>query len=324
MKTKSEVVEMVRAKIRLRHFAYSTEQAYCGWGARYYDFTLGLPRELTPEAKAERFLSDLAQRLHVAAKTQNQALAAILFLYEHVMGKPLGKIDALRAKQPKQLRCAPSLDQIRAFRAAVRDTPNTPARLLVDLLYGCGLRVCEPLDLRVKDILWGENQLSIRDAKGGKDRRVPIPASVREALRVQVLRARQVWEWDRRNAPRVGVSLPHALAKKYPTAPFAWQWFWVFPSANHCAHPRTNERCRYHLLPDALQRVVKQAATLVGMDGLITPHILRHGYATHLLSAGVDIRTVGELMGHNSIETTAGYVHPQISRAPNPLDLLAA
>lgn len=145
--------------------------------------------------------------------------------------------------------------------------------------------------------------------------RVPIPDSLREALRVQVLRARHVWEWDRRNAPAVGVSLPHALAKKYPTAPFAWQWFWVFPSANHCAHPRTNERCRYHLLPDALQRVVKQAAALVGMDGLITPH---------LLGAGVDIRTVGELMGHNSIETTAGYLHPQVSRAPNPLDLLAA
>jgi integron integrase len=324
MKTKNEVLELVRQKIRLKHFACSTEQSYCGWVARYYDFTLKLPRDLAPEAKAEKFLSDLAQRLNVAAKTQNQALAAILFLYEHVLGKPLGKIDALRAKQPKPQRQAPSREQVRAFRAAVKDTPNTPARLLVDLLYGCGLRVSEPLDLRVKDILWGENQLSIRDAKGGKDRRVPIPEMLKAALKIQVQRAQQVWEWDRRNAPAVGVPLPNALAKKYPSAQTAWQWFYVFPAAGHCPHPRTGETVRYHLLPDALQRAVRQAATLVGLDGLITPHVLRHGYATHLLGAGVDIRTVGELMGHSSIETTAGYVHPQVNRAPNPLDLLAA
>lgn len=324
MKTKSEVVEMVRSKIRLRHFAYSTEQSYCGWVARYYDFALTLPRELTPEAKAERFLSHLAQRLNVAAKTQNQALAACLFLYEHVLGKPLGKIDALRAKQPKQMRQAPSRDQVRVFRAAVRDTPNTPARLLVDMLYGCGLRVSEPIDLRIKDVLLGENQLAIRDAKGAKDRRVPIPLSIRDSLQVQILRARQVWEWDRRNAPKVGVSLPHALAKKYPSAPTAWQWFWVFPASGHCRHPRTDETVRYHLLPDALQRAVKQAAQIVGLDGLITPHVLRHGYATHMIASGVDIRTVGELMGHTSIETTAGYVHPNVARAINPLDLLAA
>jgi len=187
----------------------------------------------------------------------------------------------------------------------------------VDLLYGCGLRVSEPLELRVKDVLWSENQLVIRGAKGAKDRRVPIPACCAEPLRTQMKFAQQVWESDRKNSPTIGVSLPHQLAKKYPSAPRARQWFWVFPAAHHCAHPRTGATVRYHVLHDLLQRAVHKAACLTGTEGLITPHVLRHAYATH---SREPIEVLRLLMGHVSIETTAGYMHPLVSKATNPLD----
>lgn len=320
MKSKAEVVALVRARIRLLHFALSTEDSYCGWAARYYDFCRGLSAALPPERKAEAFLTHLAQERHVAAKTQNQAFAALLFLYEHVLKRPLADVDALRAKQPVHERVAPSREQIRALRAAVQDTPTAPNRLLVDLLYGCGLRVSEPLDLRIKEVLWSEGatgQLVIRGAKGGKDRRVPIPAVCVQPLRRQIERARSLWESDRAYFKDVGVTLPYQLAVKYPQAPFSWQWFWVFPAANHCTHPRTAERVRYHLLPDTVQRAVHAAARRVGLDGLVTPHVLRHAYATHSRES---IDALRILMGHVSIETTAGYKHPVVETASNPLD----
>ena len=197
------------------HLALSTEDAYCGWAARYYDFCSGISSQLSPEGKAEAFLMDLAVRRRVAARTQNQAFAALLFLYKEVLGKPLANVDGLRAKRLHHKRTSPSRDQIRLFRSAVEDTLTTPARLIVDLLYGCGLRVSEPLELRVKDLLWGEGrhgQLLLRGAKGGKDRRVPIPEACVAPLRLQIERARTVWDLDRENARDVGVPLPFSLA----------------------------------------------------------------------------------------------------------------
>src|SRR5690606_34881994 len=153
---------------------------------------------------------------------QNQALAALLFLYGEVLGKPLGDIHALRAKQPRHERTAPSREQIQALRRVVTDRPGVPARLIVDLLYGCGLRVSEPLELRIKDLLWSEQQLVVRAGKGAKDRRVPLPQGCLEPLRRQCEVARSVWESDRRDHPQIGVSLPHRLDKKYPGAARAW------------------------------------------------------------------------------------------------------
>lgn len=320
MKSRSEVVSLVRAKIRMLHFALSTEDAYCGWVARYYDFCTALSRTLTPEQKTEAFLVDLALRKRVAARTQNQAFAAVLFLYKNVLNKPLGNVEALRAKRPHHERIAPSRDQIRLFRSAIEDTNATPARLIVDLLYGCGLRVSEPLELRIKDILWGEGphgQLLLRGAKGGKDRRVPIPRCCAQPLRVQIERARTTWDWDRSNAASVGVTLPFLLGKKYPKAPFLWQWFWVFPAENHCKDPRTGTRVRYHILVDCVQRSVQRATAKVGLDGLITPHVLRHAYATHSRES---IDSLRQLLGHSSLETTATYLHPVVDKAGNPLD----
>jgi integron integrase len=317
MKSKAEVVEMVREKVRLKHYALSTEDAYCNWVGRYYDYCRTLRGKLSHEEKAGAFLTYLAVKCRVAAKTQNQALSAILFLYKDVLSEPLGDIDALRAKRPINERQAPSRDQIRAFRSFVVDSEYTPARLLVDLLYGCGLRVSEPLELRVKDVLWEKRQLLVRAAKGGKDRHVPIPSACVIPLREQIARARAVWESDRAKAPDVGVPLPFQLKKKYPSAAYAWQWFWIFPAPGHCDDPRSGERVRYHLLYDSLQRAVHEASVKAGLDGMISPHILRHAFATHSRES---IEALRELMGHVSIETTSGYRHPVVDAATNPLD----
>ena len=199
MKSRSDVLDLVRNRIRLLHYAYSTEDVYCHWIGRYYDFCLKLPKNLSPERKTEAFLTHMAVRLNVAAKTQNQAFASVLFLYKEVLGKPLGDVRPLRAKRPVHERVSPSREQIRLLREAVEDTETTPARLLVDLIYGCGLRVSEPVELRIKDLLWVEGangHLVIRGAKGGKDRRVPLPKSCVQPLKAQVDEARKVWEKD--------------------------------------------------------------------------------------------------------------------------------
>jgi integrase len=320
MKSRSDVISLVRSKIRLMHLAYSTEDIYCGWIARYYDFCRGIGGELTHEQKAEAFLTDLAVRKNVAARTQNQAFSAMLFLYKEVLEEPLGKVDALRAKRAYHERTSPSREQILLFREAIEDTESTPVRLLVDLLYGCGLRVSEPLDLRVKDVLWSEGpngQLLLRGAKGGKDRRVPLPRSCVAPLRRQIERSKALWDGDRANAPDVGVTLPFALERKYPQAPFHWQWFWVFPAQNHCVDPRGGRRVRFHLLVDCIQRGVQRAATKVGLGGFVTPHVLRHAYATHSRESMDSLR---QLLGHSSLETTATYLHPVVDHAGNPLD----
>ncbi len=320
MKTRSEVISLVRSKVRLMHLAYSTEDIYCGWIARYYDFCKEVPGDLEPERKAEAFLTDLAVRKRLAARTQNQAFAALLFLYRDVLEKPLGNVESLRAKRPHFERVSPSREQVRRLRAEMLDTVSTPARLLVDLLYGCGLRVSEPLELRVKDLLWSEGangQLLLRGAKGGKDRRVPIPKSCAAALREQVEKARSMWAWDRAHAPDVGVTLPFALERKYPKTPFLWQWFWVFPAQGHCTDPRSGTRVRFHILVDCIERAVRRAAVKAELEGLITPHVLRHAYATHSRES---IDSLRQLLGHSSLETTATYLHPVVDRAGNPLD----
>lgn len=320
MKSRREVLDQVGRKIRLLHYSLSTEDTYCHWIGRYYDFCLTQPVGLPAERKTEAFLTDLASRQGVAARTQSQAFAAVLFLYKDVLENPLGDVRALRAKRPSRERVSPSRDQVRQLRQALEDTPTTPTRLLVDLLYGCGLRVSEPVELRMRDVLWEEGangQLIIRGAKGGKDRRVPIPVSCVSQLRLQMEHARAVWNLDRLNHPKVGVTLPGLLAKKYPTAPFLLQWFWIFPAEKHCDDPRTGVRVRYHVLSECIQRAVQRAARKVGLEGAVTPHVLRHAYATHSRES---LDALRRLLGHSSIETTAGYLHPVIDKASNPLD----
>lgn len=319
--TLEQTIQAMRDKIRLRHLAWSTEESYVGWVRRYCLHGRKLPKEMPAEKKAESFLTDLAKRLQVAARTQNQALAAILFLYRYVLDRPLGNVNALRARKYYNERVAPSREQVRQLREEVLLSGGPLYRLIIDLLYGCGLRVSEPLELRLKDIDWEQGQLVIRAAKGNKDRRVPLPRSCLEPLRAQVKRAEAVWKEDQGRRPRVGVPMPHALGRKYPGASVSWAWFWVFPASGLCKDPRSGETVRYHLLHDQVQRAVRVAAIRLGLEGILMPHALRHAYATHSKES---IETLRTLMGHVSIETTAGYRHPEVERATNPLDELLA
>ncbi|HTJ77704.1 MAG TPA: integron integrase [Rariglobus sp.] len=320
MQTKDEVLAVVSNKVRVRGFALRTEEAYRYWIGRYYDFVLCLPKALTSEQRAEAFITHLAVKEDVAASTQNQAFAALLFLYKDVKGQPLKEVNALRAKRPEYVREAPSRDEVKRLLGALVDTPLVPAGLLARLLYGCGLRVCEPLDLRIKDVKLADSLLHLRGAKGMKDRMVPIPCSLIEPLRKQIERARKVWEWDHDHLPVVGVSLPHQLAKKYPNAPYDWGWFWVFPSGNYCEHPRVpGLTVRWRLHEAALQRTVSDARRRAGIATRITPHVLRHGYATHSTE---DPRTIQQVMGHAQLETTMGYIHRTVATARSPLETL--
>jgi len=322
MATREQVLQKVVEAVRVRHFSLRTEEAYCHWIGRFYDVAQRLPRNLPSEEKVRRFITDLAVRLDVAASTQNQAFAAVMFLYNAVLQKPLGNVDALRARRPAWIREAPSRDAVRQLLAALRDTPQVPARLLASLLYGCGLRVQEPLELRVKDVRLSESLIIIRNAKGGQDRAVRLPCAVMVPLRAQIERARKVWQWDREHSPAVGVSLPNRLAQKYPRAPYDWGWFWVFPAPNHCEHPRVPGLIvRWRLHEASLQRAVSQARERAGIATRITPHVLRHGFATH---SPDDPRTIQAVMGHKQLETTMGYIHREALRAQNPLDTLEA
>ena len=301
--------------MRLKHLAWSTEQSYLAWLARYMRF-LGQMRAvgsaMTSEQKVETFLSELA-RQDVSASTQNQAFNALVMFYRDVAGTPLARIDALRANKPVTLREAPDRDEVRALLAAVKDVHGYPTRLITHLIYGCGLRVTEPCNLRVKDVELNSGRLLICAAKGAKDRVVPIPCSLHAGLRDALEAARVVWKQDVRNG--LPVQLPNLLAKKYPQSRFAWKWAWVFPQKSPCKHPRTGELVRYRLHEAHVQTAIRKAS-----GGNIKPHELRHAYATHCLNQGQNPRAIQQAMGHKSLETTMGYLHAEALRVRSPLE----
>jgi len=309
-------VEQARNVIRLQHKSISTEGTYCGWLWRYFRYCFKMPKEMTSAKKFEAFLTMLARDQDVAASTQNQAFNAIKFFYEQVEKKDIGNIDALRATRPKHIRHAPSVNQTHALLAEVKDAGGYPTNLICRLLYGCGLRVSEPLNLRIKDIQFDDLQLFILGAKAGKDRVVRLPLSLIPEIQQQITVARAIWEQDRRN--QVPLEVPHQLARKYPETRFDWQWAWLFPAHHPCKHPRTGEIVRYRMHEASVQRAVKTARKKVGI--FVTPHNLRHAYGTHSLDGGVNIIALRDAMGHEQIETTAGYCHANALSVPSPLD----
>lgn len=315
----AQLIERTVAVLRRQHKALATEDAYCGWLRRYFRFITKLPRDWPRERKAEAFLTDLAQVGNVSASTQNSAFHAIIYFYKDVIGEPLQKVDSLRATRPSQLRHAPSVQDTAELLRTVRDIGGYPTRLVVRLLYGCGLRVSEPLNLRVKDLVFEESKVFILGAKGRKDRVVALPCSVVEDLREQLVYARTIWQRDR--LARVPLEMPHQLAAKYPEYQFAWPWAWVFPSHQPCRHPRTGQIVRYRMHEANVQRAVKEARRKLGIA--VTPHELRHAYATHSLNRGVNIKALSEAMGHAQIETTSGYCHAEALSVPSPLEVLA-
>lgn len=313
-----QAVRRLREVIRRQYKALATEETYVQWLRRYMAALRQMPAGLPSEQKLERFLTDLAQRHNVAASTQNQAFNAILYFYKEVLGTPLQEVHALRATRPARMRHAPSVQDTRALLQAVRDRAGYPTRFIARLLYGCGLRVSEPLNLRIKDLDLEGGFLVIRGAKGGKDRVVALPLSVRVEMQEQLARAQALWQHDQANG--VPVALPHQLARKYPEYQFAWPWAWLFPAHELCRHPRTGQWVRYRMHEANVQRAIRQARRRLGL--MILPHELRHGYATHCLERGANPRAIQAAMGHSHLETTMGYLHAESLGVHSPLDEL--
>lgn len=278
------------------------------------------PDTLTSEEKLERFLTDLACKRSISASSQNQAFNAVLYFYKDVLGRPLQGVDAMRATRPARMRTAPSVTDTQALLKTIRDVGGHPTNLVANLLYGCGLRVSEPLNLRIKDVDIQRCRLGIRGAKGGKDRVVALPATLVPEIAHQVNVAHATWLRDRQNG--IPVMLPEGLAKKYPEFQFTWKWAWLFPAHSVCRHPRTGLIVRYRMHEANVQRAVKHARRQLGI--CVLPHELRHGYATHCLERGANPRAIQEAMGHASLETTMGYLHAESLSVRSPLEALEA
>lgn len=320
MKTE-QVIKLCDEKMRLQRKAYKTRQSYCGWIRRYCNWMIKTKPVGESTQKMELYLTYLAKNRKVAATTQNQAFNALLFLYRDVRKEKLGNINALRAKTPKVERHAPSVEEITAVLGCLKDRNGFPVRLVFKLLYGCGMRVSEPLNLRIKDIRFDRGEIIIRDAKGGNDRVVSIPPCLVDELRVQVEAARVVWNKDHvNNQPH---QLPNAYARKAPSAAFEWGWAFLFPGHVPVEHPDTGEMVRYHFHQSNVQRAVREACEEAELSTRFTPHNLRHSYATHALDNGSNIHDVKEVLGHKNVETTMIYLHAEIGRVRSPLERIA-
>jgi integron integrase len=273
--------------------------------------------------EVEAFLAHLANERRVSVATHRQALSALLFLYREVLGLKLPWLQELGRPVPKRrIPVVLTRDEVARVLAAM----TGESALLARLLYGTGMRLHEGLSLRVKDVDFARHVIVVREAKGAKDRVVMLPRSLAEPLREQLARSHGTWTTDRA-AGRPGVFLPHALERKYPRADQSWAWFWVFPSPVLSVDPRTGIERRHHLHEKRLQRDLKRAVASVGMARMVSVHTLRHSFATHLLQAGTDIRTVQELLGHSDVSTTMIYTHVlkiAAGTTASPLDALAA
>jgi len=297
--------EVTRERIRTRHLALRTETAYLSWIRRYVAFHgRKHPREMAA-IEVEAFLTHLAVRGRVSASTQNQALQALLFLYRHVLEVDLPWLDNVtRASKPKRLPVVLTRAEVRAVLGELTGT----AWLVASLLYGSGLRLTEALRLRVKDLGFARGELLVRQAKGGKDRVTVLPATVAAPLRLHVDGLRIRFERQRRGG-EPGVTLPGAMAQKYPDYAVQWGWQYVFPSDSLCRDAYTGQLTRHHLHERFMQRAVGSAVRKAGITQPASCHTFRHCFATHLLEAGSDIRTVQELLGHADVSTTMLYTH---------------
>ncbi len=315
------LVDRVRAAMRLRHLSPRTEEAYLQWMRRYFDFHGRQPPATLGAEEVTMFLSDLATRRGVSASTQNQALAALLFLYGEVLGQKLPWLDEIaRAIRPARLPTVLSREEVRA----VLDRMDGVPRLMAALLYGSGLRLMECCRLRVKDVDVARRQIVVREGKGDKDRVTLLPESVTPDLAFHIEGVRGQHLADRASGAGL-VALPAAIARKLPAAAREWPWQWVFPATRIHVDRETGERRRHHLHETVLQGAVRRAVLASAIPKRATCHTFRHSFATHLLEDGYDIRTVQELLGHKDVSTTMIYTHV-LNRGPSgvrsPLDRL--
>jgi integron integrase len=302
---KSPFLNRVREVIRTRHYSIRTEQSYTHWVKRYILFhNKRHPNELG-EAEVAAFLTHLAVMRQVSPSTQNQALNALVFVYRHVLDRPLGDIvGSVRAKRPQRLPVILTKAEVRQLFLHL----DGPHWLPACLLYGSGLRLMECIRLRVKDLDFTRRAITVRGGKGGKDRVVTLPDPCIDPLRQQLAQVSRLHNKDLQDGFGA-VWLPHALARKYPRAATAFGWQYVFPASKRSVDPRSGVTRRHHLDESCLQRAVKLAIRKAGITKPASCHTLRHCFATHLLERGMDIRTVQEQLGHRDIRTTQIYTH---------------
>ena len=306
MQVKKKLLDIVREKIRVKHYSYSTEKTYVHWIKHYILFHSKKHPVDMGKVEIEEFLTKLATQDNVAPTTQNQAFSALLFLYKEVLGVDVSEwnIQALRAQERKHIPVVLTKEEVKAV---LQNIPKEYS-LLVYLMYGCGLRMNEALSLRIKDIDFGFDKIYIWDSKSLKDRTIPLPQKLKEQLHEQVEFVTTLHKQDIENGFGT-VYIPYALAKKYPRTQLETKWQFLFPMKNIATDPRTQEKRRHHVHPQTLGRNIKVAAQKAKLNKRVTSHIFRHSYATHLLQSGVDLRSIQELLGHKSVETTMIYTH---------------
>ncbi len=302
---KPKLLDRVRAVARVRHLSLRTEQASSDWIGRFILFHRKRHPEEMGSEEIRQFLSHLAVEGHVSASTQNVALCALLFLYRDVLGLELPYVEGIqRAKRPTRVPIVFTRREVERLLAHL----TGPYGLITRLLYGSGLRLMESVRLRVKDLDFEYMEILVRDGKGEKDRRTILPRPLREPLLHQFERVKVLHVNDLRQGFGE-VYLPYALARKYPNAPREWTWQYVFPSAKLSVDPRSGITRRHHTSADSVQREVQRAIRAAGITKHGGCHTLRHGFATHLLEDGYDLRTIQELPGHSDVRTTQLYTH---------------
>ncbi|SFG91800.1 integron integrase [Duganella sp. CF458] len=300
-----KLLDQVRAVIRTLHYSIRTEQAYVDWARRFILFhNKRHPQEMGKE-EIESFLTHLAVEGRVSASTQSQAKAALLFLYQRVLKMDVDWLkDVVAAKQPQRMPTVLTVDEVRTVLSRMEGLPW----LVASILYGSGLRVLEACRLRVLDVDFGARQILVRNGKGAKDRVTMLPDMLTDPLKSHLELVRLQHQRDLEQG-HGRVFLPFALDRKYQDAPTEWKWQYVFPANRFSTDPRSGEVRRHHMEEQMIQRAVKQAARDAGIPKKVTPHTLRHSFATDLLKSGYDIRTVQELLGHKDVRTTMIYTH---------------
>ncbi len=303
--TSVKLLDQIRERVRYLHYSIRTEEAYVSWARQFVHFHgLQHPKDLGQVA-VESFLSHLASERKVAAATHKQALSALVFLYEKVLGIELTWLSQIgRPSTGRKLPVVLTTDEV----SRVLQGLSPKYQLIGQVLYGTGMRLMEGLRLRVKDIDFDHHAIVVRDGKGSKDRVVMLPERLIQPLHVHLKRIHHLWEQDRAKGAE-GVMLPRALSNKYPRHGQTWAWQWVFPADDLSQCPRTKTLRRHHMLDTSFQRAFRSAVKLAELHKPATPHTLRHSFATHLLQARYDIRTVQELLGHADVSTTMIYTH---------------
>jgi len=302
---KYKLLDRIKREVRRRNYSYSTEKSYCQWVVRYVRYhNLTHPRDLG-NRDIVKYLNYLANECNLAASTQNQALSALIFLYEHVLQIPVGELKNLkRAKKPKRLPVVLSKEQT----LAVINELDGVNQMVLELIYGAGLRVSEALGLRIQDVDFDYRQITVWNGKGRKDRITMLPDRVIPKLENHIEKVRLLHRADL-NKGYGKTILPDALSKKYPGAKSKFIWQYLFPAKYKRKDPRTGVRHRYHISARNLRRELNRVSKKLDIPKRVTPHTFRHSFATHLLKSGYDIRTVQDLLGHKSLKTTSIYLH---------------